>query len=68
MSASFESTSLAVSSATNREILSPLVMKGFNLVAAQIMSKPARINFPEETRHECPACEFSQPGWPCHHR
>jgi hypothetical protein len=42
--------------------------EGFNLVAAQIMSKPARINFPEGTRHECPVCEFSQPGWLCRHR
>ena len=68
MSAWLESAGLAVASATNREILSPLFMKGFNLVAAQIMSKPAPINFTEETRHEFPVCEFSQPGWLCQHR
>jgi len=44
------------------------VHEGLNLLAAQIMSKPAPINFSEE--QDCPpqAGEFSQPAWLCHHR
>jgi hypothetical protein len=54
--------------ATNREILSPLLMKGFNLVAAQRMSKPARTSFSEG--QDCPPCgaDFSQPAWLCEHK
>jgi len=44
------------------------VHEGFNLLAAQIMSKPARISFLGETWPRLPACELSQPEWLCHHR
>jgi len=44
------------------------VHEGLNLLAAQIMSKPARISFSEEQGRPPEADEFSQPAWLCHHR
>jgi hypothetical protein len=43
-------------------------MKGFNLIAAQRMSKPARISFSNE--QNCPSRpgELSHPVSPCLHR
>ena len=43
------------------------VHEGLNLLAAQIMSKPARINFSEEQDRPPEAREFSQPAWLCHY-
>ena len=44
------------------------VHEGLNLLAAQIMSKPARINFPQE--QDCPpqAGNSRTPAWLCQHR
>src|SRR6266571_1975304 len=44
------------------------VHEGLNLLAAQIMSKPARINFPQE--QDCPpqAGNPRTPAWLCQHR
>src|SRR2546430_3349864 len=44
------------------------VHEGLNLLAAQIMSKPARTSFSKETWRRLPACEFSRPRWLCHRR
>jgi hypothetical protein len=68
MSLWFGSASSAPNSATNREILSPLLIKGLNLLAAQIMSKPARTIFPEKQDLPRPAVGFSLPAWLCPHK
>src|SRR4029077_16093470 len=44
------------------------VHEELNLVAAQVMSKPARISFPGETWRRLSACKLSQPEWLCRHR
>ena len=44
------------------------VHEGLNLLAAQLMSKPARINFSEEQDRPPEAREFSQPAWLCRHK
>jgi hypothetical protein len=47
------------------ELRNPLAFahEGFNLLVAQLMSKPARTSFFEE--QDCPthAADFSQPAW-----
>ena len=47
------------------ELRNPLAFthEGFNLLAAQIMSKPARISFFEEQDGPTYAADFSQSAW-----
>jgi hypothetical protein len=62
------STSSTTESATNREILSPLFMKGLNLLPAQMMSKPARITLSEEQDYPLARLPFSPPPSVCQHK
>ena len=52
------------------ELRNPLafVHEGSNLLAAQIMSKPARTIFPEKQDLPRPAVGFSLPAWLCPHK